>query len=44
MDDQGQTITLHAYDAIGKELDDLYQRLEQLDLAAGTPAARRLFS
>jgi len=44
VDDQGQTITLHAYDAIGKELDDLYQRLEQLDLAAGTPAARRLFS
>jgi hypothetical protein len=44
VDDQGQAITLHAYDAIGKELDDLYQRLEQLDLAAGTPAARRLFS
>ncbi len=44
VDDQGQVITLHAYDAIGKELDDLYQRLEQLDLAAGTPAARRLFS
>ncbi len=44
VDDQGQTITLHAYDAIGKELDDLYRRLEELDLAAGTPAARRLFS
>ncbi|MBL8315156.1 MAG: cell division protein FtsZ [Rubrivivax sp.] len=44
VDDQGQAITLHAYDAIGKELDELYQRLEQLDLAAGTPAARRLFS
>jgi hypothetical protein len=44
VDDQGQTITLHAYDAIGKELDELYQKLEQLDLAAGTPAARRLFS
>ena len=43
-DDQGQAITLHAYDAIGKELDELYRRLEQLDLAAGTPAARRLFS
>jgi hypothetical protein len=44
VDDQGQAITLHAYDAIRKELDELYQRLEQLDLAAGTPAARRLFS
>ena len=43
-DDQGQPITLHAFDAIGKELDDLYLRLEQLDLAAGSPAARRLFS
>jgi len=44
VDDQGQAITLHAFDAIGKEIDDLYQRLEQLDLAAGSPAARRLFS
>jgi len=44
VDDQGQPITLHAFDAIGKEIDDLYQRLEQLDLAAGSPAARRLFS
>lgn len=44
VDDQGQPITLHAFDAIGREIDDLYQRLEQLDLAAGSPAARRLFS
>jgi hypothetical protein len=44
VDDQGQPITLHAFDAIGKEIDELYQRLEQLDLAAGSPAARRLFS
>ncbi len=44
VDDQGQNLTLHAYDAIGKELDELYRRLEDLDLAAGTPAARRLFS
>ena len=44
VDDQGQPITLHAFDAIGKEIDDLYRRLEQLDLAAGSPAARRLFS
>jgi hypothetical protein len=44
VDDQGQAITLHAFDAIGKEIDDLYRRLDQLDLAAGSPAARRLFS
>ena len=43
-DDQGQPISLHAFDAIGKEIDELYQRLEQLDLAAGSAAARRLFS
>ncbi len=43
-DDQGQAITLHVFDAIGKEIDELYGKLEQLDLAAGSPAARRLFS
>lgn len=44
VDDQGQPITLHAFDAIGTEIDELYRRLEQLGLAAGSPAARRLFS
>jgi hypothetical protein len=44
VDDQGQAVTLHAFDAIGRELDHLYRQLEALDLAAGTPAARRLFS
>ena len=44
VDDQGQPITLHAYDAIGKEIAQLYRALERLDLAAGSPAARRLFS
>lgn len=43
-DDQGEPISLHAFAAIGKELDEIYQRLEALDLAAGSPAARRLFS
>ena len=43
-DDHGEPITLHAFDTIGKEIDELYRRLEQLDLAAGSPAARRLFS
>jgi hypothetical protein len=44
VDDRGQPVTLHAYDAIGKDLDELYRKLEALDLAAGSPAARRLFS
>jgi len=44
IDDQGQPITLQAYAGIGQELGQLYRRLEALDLAAGTPAARRLFS
>jgi hypothetical protein len=44
VDDQGQPVTLHAYDVIGKELERLYVELEKLDLAAGSPAARRLFS
>ena len=44
IDDQGQPITLHAYAGIGNELQGLYARLEALDLAAGSAAARRLFS
>ena len=44
VDDQGQPISLHAFDAIGRELDELYRQLEALDLAAGSAAARRLFS
>lgn len=44
IDDQGQPITLHAYAAIGHELQQLYRQLEALDLAAGSAAARRLFS
>ncbi|MDP2005450.1 MAG: cell division protein FtsZ [Rubrivivax sp.] len=44
VDDQGEPISLHAFAAIGKELDEIYTRLEALDLAAGSAAARRLFS
>jgi hypothetical protein len=44
VDDHGLPITLHAYAAIGQELVGLYGRLEALDLAAGSAAARRLFS
>lgn len=43
-DDHGEPISLHAFAAIGQELDGIYARLEALDLAAGSPAARRLFS
>ena len=44
VDDQGQAVTLHAFAAIGAELEKLYRQLESLDLAAGSPAARRLFA
>ena len=44
IDDQGRPVTLHAFAAIGKEVEQLYRRLEALDLAAGSAAARRLFS
>ncbi|MCY7316246.1 MAG: cell division protein FtsZ, partial [Rubrivivax sp.] len=43
-DDQAQPVSAKAFDAIGRELDELYRRLEQLDLAAGSAAARRVFS
>lgn len=43
-DNNGEPITLHAYAGIGTELESLYRKLEQLDLAAGSAAARRLFS
>ncbi|MBL8305217.1 MAG: cell division protein FtsZ [Rubrivivax sp.] len=44
VDDQGQPVALHAFDHIGRELDSLYRKLDALDLSAGSPAARRLFS
>jgi hypothetical protein len=43
-DDQGQTIPPQAFAEIAQELAGLYQRLEALDLPAGSAAARRLFS
>lgn len=43
-DDRGQILSLHAFAAIGQELATLYKALASRDLAAGTPAARRLFS
>jgi hypothetical protein len=44
VDDQGDPVTEQAYAGIARELGELYQRLEALDLAAGSAAARRLFS
>jgi hypothetical protein len=44
LDDAGRPITLHAFDAIGKDLSQLYDALQTHDLAAGSPAARRLFA
>lgn len=43
-DDQGQPLFFAAFPTIGAELEDLYAQLAQRDLAAGSPAARRLFS
>lgn len=43
-DDRGQLLGLHAFAAIDQELRKLYETLAQRDLAAGSPAARRLFS
>ncbi len=44
VDDEGHTVTLHAFAAIGRELDQVYRKLDALDLAAGSAAARRVFS
>ncbi|MBW8893566.1 MAG: cell division protein FtsZ, partial [Burkholderiales bacterium] len=43
-DDRGQVLGLHAFAAIDVELKKLYEALVERDLAAGSPAARRLFS
>lgn len=44
VDDNGQPVTIGAYDQISRELAQLYAALESRDLAAGSAAARRLFS
>ena len=44
VDNDGMPLSLQAFATIGRELDDLYKQLRALDLAAGSPAARRLFS
>ncbi len=44
VDDHGRPLGAESFAAIGNELGQLYAALEGRDLAAGTPAARRLFS
>ena len=44
VDDQGRQLGTESFAAIGNELGQLYGALEGRDLAAGTAAARRLFS
>lgn len=44
VDDTGQTISAEGLDAIGASLEQLYDVLDQRDLAAGSALARRLFS
>ncbi|MBY0237592.1 MAG: cell division protein FtsZ [Burkholderiaceae bacterium] len=43
-DDRGQILNLHAFASIGQELNTLYKALGSRDLAAGSLAARRMFS
>lgn len=44
VDDHGHPLPLAAFASIAQELDALYDKLDALDLAAGSLAARRLFS
>jgi hypothetical protein len=44
IDDSGHPILLHAFATIGEDLAKLYAALAARDLAAGSAAARRLFS
>jgi ZipA, C-terminal FtsZ-binding domain len=43
-DDNGQSLPEQTMEVIGAELETLYVTMEQRDLAAGSPLARRLFS
>jgi hypothetical protein len=44
VDDNGRTLGPESFAAISAELAQLYEQLAARDLAAGSPAARRLFS
>ncbi|MFV0681599.1 cell division protein ZipA C-terminal FtsZ-binding domain-containing protein [Ottowia sp.] len=43
-DDAGQRLQAETIESIGSDLNHLYDALDQHDLAAGSPQARRLFS
>jgi hypothetical protein len=43
-DDNGVAVSEEAMEQIGSDLEALYDRLDERDLAAGSAAARRLFS
>ena len=43
-DDDGRVIPPEALDAIGADLEQLYDTLDARDLSAGSAQARRLFS
>ncbi|MCK6424928.1 MAG: cell division protein FtsZ [Burkholderiaceae bacterium] len=43
-DDKGQPLHPDAFPMVGSELGELYAKLAERDLPAGSPAARRLFS
>ena len=44
VDDNGHPLSIEGFSAIGGELGQLYEALAARDLAAGSPAGRRLFS
>ncbi|AKJ29269.1 cell division protein ZipA C-terminal FtsZ-binding domain-containing protein [Caldimonas brevitalea] len=44
VDDNGHPLSDPGFEAIGRELEHLYRTLEERGLAAGSPAARRVFS
>jgi hypothetical protein len=44
VDDNGRPFGVEAFASVGAELERLYAALAERDLAAGSPAARRLFS
>ena len=44
VDDNGQSLSPEGFARIGQELGQLYEQLDARDLAAGSAAARRLFS
>jgi hypothetical protein len=44
VDDQGKAISVEGFSTIGDKLELIYASLRERGLAAGSPAARRLFS